>query len=138
MFSPNFSYANVGQIRCVNLIGRSWKTNRITPKYVHTLNTVAADGRELNRRLHVLRVKFQRRSNSLCGACHGLLVILGFALWRRSCRRLDTTTSQSRSQREEQGATTMGSGAGRGKFKGKPTGRRHFSTPEEMGTFAKC
>jgi hypothetical protein len=26
----------------------------------------------------------------------------------------------------------MGSGAGRGKFKGKPTGRRHFSTPEEM------
>jgi hypothetical protein len=28
----------------------------------------------------------------------------------------------------------MGGGAGRGKFKGKPTGRRHFSTPEEMGT----
>lgn len=27
----------------------------------------------------------------------------------------------------------MGAGAGRGKFKGKPTGRRHFSTPEEMG-----
>ncbi|MCO5551526.1 hypothetical protein L7F22_005030 [Adiantum nelumboides] len=26
----------------------------------------------------------------------------------------------------------MGKGAGRGKFKGKPTGRRHFSTPEEM------
>ncbi|CAK9861863.1 hypothetical protein CY35_12G062200 [Sphagnum magellanicum] len=33
----------------------------------------------------------------------------------------------------------MGSGAGRGKFKGKPTGRRHFSTPEEMaaGTSGK-
>ncbi|KAL3683914.1 hypothetical protein R1sor_001936 [Riccia sorocarpa] len=26
----------------------------------------------------------------------------------------------------------MGKGAGRGKFKAKPTGRRHFSTPEEM------
>ncbi|CAM6097648.1 unnamed protein product [Calypogeia fissa] len=26
----------------------------------------------------------------------------------------------------------MGKGAGRGKFKGKPTGRRHFSTIEEM------
>eukprot|EP00249_Psilotum_nudum_P010985 c22893_g1_i2 orf=330-815(+) len=26
----------------------------------------------------------------------------------------------------------MGKGAGRGKFKGKPTGRRHFSTPEEL------
>ena len=35
------------------------------------------------------------------------------------------------------GQATMGSGAGRGKFKGKPTGRRHFSTPEEMGTFAR-
>ena len=31
----------------------------------------------------------------------------------------------------------MGGGAGRGKFKGKPTGRRHFSTPEEMGTFSR-
>ncbi|KAL2635919.1 hypothetical protein R1flu_007398 [Riccia fluitans] len=33
----------------------------------------------------------------------------------------------------------MGKGAGRGKFKGKPTGRRHFSTPEEMaaGTSSK-
>ncbi|XP_024366616.1 uncharacterized protein [Physcomitrium patens] len=33
----------------------------------------------------------------------------------------------------------MGGGAGRGKFKGKPTGRRHFSTPEEMaaGTSTK-
>jgi len=29
----------------------------------------------------------------------------------------------------------MGGGAGRGKFKGKPTGRRHFSTPEEMGMY---
>ena len=29
----------------------------------------------------------------------------------------------------------MGKGAGRGKFKGKPTGRRHFSTPEEMSKF---
>ncbi|KAJ7296930.1 hypothetical protein O6H91_16G054900 [Diphasiastrum complanatum] len=28
----------------------------------------------------------------------------------------------------------MGSGAGRGKFKGKPTGRRNFSTPEEIAT----
>ncbi len=39
----------------------------------------------------------------------------------------------SQRERKEGRKQKMGSGAGRGKFKGKPTGRRHFSTPEEMG-----
>lgn len=36
---------------------------------------------------------------------------------------------------EEKAFTQRPSEMGRGKFKGKPTGRRHFSTPEEMRTF---
>lgn len=52
---------------------------------------------------------------------------------------VDSAANGDKKQLKEEEAFDMGGGAGRGKFKGKPTGRRHFSTPEEMaaGTSTK-
>lgn len=50
---------------------------------------------------------------------------------------VDSAANGDKKQLKEEEAFDMGGGAGRGKFKGKPTGRRHFSTPEEMGMCAE-